>query len=1003
MKTKSKSLILVLVVLICLTIIPISTIVANAVTPTTVLWGEVSVASEYGVGTIFNIPQRNVSIDGEIVTAQTALIYPSGKTFSARSAVLDENGVYTLNYTAEAKGKAFVDSKTFKVDYRVWQSGDSKTEATYGVHALAPEVEGLKIRLAEGDKLEFMQTIDLNGVTKKDKLVSFFVTADNPGALDFRKLFFQFTDISDPSVYLKIRAIAYEGEKNGDVPYSYFLAGGNGQSMQGWEASRKRLHIENNYGTSQRHSFMSAYNDGGTTELYKSAIHLSYDESENSVYVNERFVMDFDNIKYYTDFWQGFKSGKVRLSVWAENFESSTANFVLTSVKGVDLSQEIFIDKTAPIIEVDDSEIPTAKVGEEYEIFPASATDDYSGEREVTAEVLYNLTSNNAVSVTAVGGKFIPAREGLYAIKYQAKDYAGNIATKIVWVNAKMQVPAPIVILPSQKITEAKTGDWVKFDAPEITAGSGREKLKIIVSDGQNEWEVEDGFRPEKAIPYTIFYDVTDYIGQTTRASYTVSVTLSPAPVFVEKPVLPKYFITNSAYTLPTAYAVDYSSGKAVSVEAEIKVKDANGERVLAKGEKYTPKVSENFEPVTVTYSVNGATLEPFVVPTVFAWTIEEGKRPSLNYENYFAVDGVTLEKFDSYTTITTTKENGGWTYANSLVAQNFEMVLTGVSENSRFSGLSITLTDSVDERISATTQMIKNGAGIIFKTPTVEVEVETVGFSAQSVANRMKMGYSDGKMKIAGSSISIGKTDNGEQFNGFPSGKVYLSVSFINAQEGASYILNEVNGQTICNATLDRIGPRISVLGNYGGSCDINTQVVLPVAIAGDTVDPNVNFTLTVTSPSGKKVTALDGTVLDEVNPGISYTINCNEYGQYKVSYLASDTFNQRVNTTPLTYSITVEDCEKPTIKLNHKFSESARVGDIVTIPDFTVSDNYTKSDELKVIKSVLLPTGKILVLPASSNAVKVINTGDYKFIISVSDEAGNTLIYNATVKVTE
>lgn len=51
-------------------------------------------------------------------------------------------------------------------------------------------------------------------------------------------------------------------------------------------------------------------------------------------------VIDLDSSKYYTKLWDGFTSGKVRLSVSADVYSAATADFVVTYVKDVDLAAE---------------------------------------------------------------------------------------------------------------------------------------------------------------------------------------------------------------------------------------------------------------------------------------------------------------------------------------------------------------------------------------------------------------------------------------------------------------------------------------------------------------------------------------------------------------------------------------------------------------------------------------------------------------------------------------
>ena len=49
-------------------------------------------------------------------------------------------------------------------------------------------------------------------------------------------------------------------------------------------------------------------------------------------------------------------------------------------------------------------------------------------------------------------------------------------------------------------------------------------------------------------------------------------------------------FISGSGYTLPELYADDYAGGKHKTVLADVKVKDANGEKIYKAGSRFIPK-----------------------------------------------------------------------------------------------------------------------------------------------------------------------------------------------------------------------------------------------------------------------------------------------------------------------------------------------------------------------------------------------------------------------------
>lgn len=76
--------------------------------------------------------------------------------------------------------------------------------------------------------------IDVRDISVDDVLVEAFATPDIEGMADFKRLYFTFTDVTDPSVYMRV-SVRHSNEGD-NYPNSYFLAAGNGQQLTGYEA-----------------------------------------------------------------------------------------------------------------------------------------------------------------------------------------------------------------------------------------------------------------------------------------------------------------------------------------------------------------------------------------------------------------------------------------------------------------------------------------------------------------------------------------------------------------------------------------------------------------------------------------------------------------------------------------------------------------------------------------------------------------------------------------------
>ena len=958
-------------------------------------WSEVEIAETYLQGETLTIPDRIFTLNGVEKPATVTVTYPDKSTTTNSTLRLRMAGKYTVSYTAVVEGRVYKEVETFVANYRTANYTGEGTSVEYGSHALASDVYGLVVRLEEKDKLLFNEVIDLNETTVSDTLFEAFVTADTPGNLDFAKLYVQFTDVEDANNYFKLRYIHTKSSAGG--PYTYVLAGANGQSMTGLEGSNQKIHVEGDWGTTVRHSFLCDYY-GNDAEIGQTRLKVQYNAATKEVYAGNEFVVDLDNPRYFTNLWDGFKSGQVQVSVWADDYSTNSANFVVTKVGDIDLSKEFMQENTPPTITIDTkytaTTMPKAKVGMEYTVPMATAYDLYSGECTVTTEVYYNYTSQ-PTRVALNNQRFSAEHVGEYAIVYTAEDVLGNVSKEVLWVDSVQTLPAPQITLNGSLPTEQNAGIAITLPTYEVNGGSGNSVVKIYVNDGQTEREVMgQTYRPDVVGVHTFTYVATDYIGQESREPLTMTVTAGTEPIFVDSVQLPNYFIAGFAYDLPKLYANDYTSGTLVRRLATVTVKDANNTNVIAAGEKYVPAVTNNLDCVEIVYQVDNVTYPTILVPTVKA-----KDSTAVYVENYFDLTGATLTLGDRSSEITATQNNASWRFANSLIAENVELVLDAIPAKNTFDGLKITYTDSVDSSISIEVYIYKDGKTSKIRIGKTEFYDANVGFASDSKSKRFKIGYTDGAIVVNNASVVVNSTVDGQEFNGFPSSKIYVTCAFINATVGSAYNVVEVNGQKVTNMGMDLVAPKIVILGARGGTKPVNTTTVLPAALAGDTLDPNVTFTLTVKTPSQKIVTSVDGVLLDGADPTREYEIELTEYGQYSIRYEAKDS---RGNSTPGGYAINVDDAIGPVITFSHSFKTTAKVGDTLIIPSYTVNDNVDEAKDIVTINLCVAPTGEVLTL-TNGNSVVAKQAGIYQLRVMAIDASGNITLHQVDVVVTE
>ena len=184
------------------------------------------------------------------------------------------------------------------------------------------------VRLEKGDTLTVAELIDVSSITKEDVLIGLSAIPDEIGKCDFERFELVFTDSLDSSVQLRISVNGYPNE--GIIyPFSYVRAGGENQPRKGYEASKNLIHVENNWGAGVTHSFYGIYNSSvveswgaGYNDVEKhQIIKLRYDAEEVAVYGTEKnFVIDMDDPTYFDDLWNGFPSGKAKLTISASSY-----------------------------------------------------------------------------------------------------------------------------------------------------------------------------------------------------------------------------------------------------------------------------------------------------------------------------------------------------------------------------------------------------------------------------------------------------------------------------------------------------------------------------------------------------------------------------------------------------------------------------------------------------------------------------------------------------------
>jgi hypothetical protein len=340
---------------------------------------------------------------------------------------------------------------------------------------------------------------------------------------------------------------------------------------------------------------------------------------------------------------------------------------------------------------------------------------------------------------------------------------------------------------------------------------------------------------------------------------------------------------------------------------------------------------------------------------------------------------------------------NASWTFANPQVSELFSMKLSSMKGKTMYKGMQITLTDIENPAQSATLSIAVNNASVTVSNGSFSADI-MMAFSADTIFN---VAYAGGTFKFENVNVPVEVYDNGEAFNGFSSNKVYASVTITEAAVGSAYMLLEVSGSATTYRNKDNGQPSFAILGDSGGSYSIGSTYTLAAALAGDTFAPTTSLTVTVLDPEGNVVFDKNGVKLEGVDAGKAYEVSLMKYGLYNIQYVAKEE-NWIGNTSEFTNFVYVMDEEAPVIEITSKYTKTAKVGEVIVLPTFTVTDNLTAQSAIVIDRFVQNPTGRLVRIPYNSNSVKATYEGTYFFRIMAKDEYGNVATVTLEVIVT-
>ncbi len=973
---------------------------------------------EHFVGETIALPQAQIREGSQTYETDVALIAPNGSMYTGGTVVLQNFGSYTLLYTAK-NGETHTQYKeSFPVKQYLYTASGEQTKLGFGAVSSLTEYpaegrSGMVADIAENETVYANTVIDLSKYTEEDDLFRISFLPHALGTADAQFVFITLTDVHDSNntVTIELRYSPDGSTTETCRVFAMFYASGQGKQglefMPGgngdftYDGKSYKRHQNDGYGAKAAAS-MQGYNPISVSlkneEVGTMDIICRFDYETKRFYYGENIQQgvnlanDLDDPNLQATLWQGFTTGECYLSVSAGSYAQSHCRVLFTHLAGMSLAANGTVaDTEAPVITVDDADLAAADyavIGKPFTVPSATALDSYAGECSVTARVYTAYGTGTQALVAIENGAFTPTRAREYTIVYTAEDHAGNVAEKIYTVEAKERTAGMEMELSYTKPASLAVGQEMDFGAFTAENANGNWYLTLRVAfGGESETiaaisaenaEEEVTYRPMKAGTYTFTLEYRDYTNEYTDA-FDVEVSADGDPILLAEPQLPRYIIKGAQYTSPELDGYTFVNGSAQETPAALYVTGTKDFSTASPVTGSTFTVSESWAECWFTY-VLGNNVKQYSVPVHDVGYDASGVEI---YKYFTGFSDADVEQ--AQVTYTVGEKDGAYSldFINVLMTYNFGMTFT-VPADAKYGSITITLTDKNDPSVVLKTTLSAQGDGSV----VMESNGARNAFTTKFYGNAVSFAYSGESL---GTSIDGGTNyyPAGNGWNGFPSERAWLSISFGGVTGDPQVTISRVNNQTIGYIMPNGIAQDVTApqfnTPVADGYQKIGSEYTLAPFYAADVLDPNITVSMSVTL-NGSYITSADGVLLQNVSDvEREYTIRLSEFGTYAVNYAVADSGGSRAT---YVYAINVVDTEGPSVTFG-SHAEEAAVNESIDIAAVTVTDNVSAAEACTVRTYICSPQNVFTQLEGGSFVPET--AGTYSVWYFVTDEAGN------------
>lgn len=679
------------------------------------------------------------------------------------------------------------------------------------------------------------------------------------------------------------------------------------------------------------------------------------------------------------------------------------------------------------------SDIETRIITIEDNISPIITFEPYPGQADISQIVLEigtdyveygaQVTDNTENVNVSISSNVDTSRPGEYSVTYIALDDYGNSSVQFRRVTVIDSIAPTILIDGTETLTDFTTivylGD--DYDFPIATATDNNARETLFVGDNG-----KSNVNFDKIGDYQITYNVQDSNNNATSIVQTISVR-DPSPpnltlngditveieygsdyidpgatsFNVENDPIPITIVSDVCTNLLGTYGIVYTSvaGEFVSqIRRTVIVKDSlpptisligNESLTLQAGTEFIDpgvNVSDNYDSlenidITYSYVLDGNSVSDVCTNIVGNYIITytasdscynqvsltrqvrivDNEAPAISlignsyieiqkFETYNEPGYYITDNVDDIANINVIIQGN----VNSNIPGNYNLTYRAVDSNGNASNLLSRLVVVLDDIPPSVT--LKDGNNNI----TLEVNSDFIDTGVIALDNTGTI--------ISNDNITISYTLNGSSVDN-------IETDVVNR----TYIISYAATDTRNNKTTT-ITRSVNIVDNIAPTIQLNGSNIMNLNYQETFTDPGVNVNDNYDSP-------------EDINITYSYLLNGNSVsdictnilGNYTIRYTATDTNN---NTSFITRTVLVEDNTNPIITLNGDNNIIVPVNTVYNEPGYTISDNYTNTDNINVE----------IITDLSTNII-----GNYTITYIAIDEQGNQSTKVRTIDVVD